>query len=405
MRFRNVAIAAVLAALVPSVAACGSSKTTSSPASGSKSGGTFNVLYIGDLSGPTKVYGESDLQGVQAGSRYVNAHGGINGTKISITQANDNGDAATAVSQFLKYVSTHSNPDEVFMGSESGETAALLPVLAQHKVLAFSSQDGNSELVSGSQKYPYQFSTTTLRGVAGQGAAQWFKKKGITKVGLLAEQIDYDQSGTPFVQAALKAQGISSTVVNFPATATSLTSQVNQLQSAGAQAVYFEGIGPAAGYALAGRNQLHWTAPFVTDPAASTIDLTTLVSKAQLSGVSEQVNLTNDGSQSLPGVAELKSNLKAIGDTSNNLLSIPGFEWDFQIILSQAAKQAKSTSAAALSKALENLSSSAQSDPLYVTAHKIGFTASTHDNAKATINDFPVIGAGPVVGGQVHPYQ
>ncbi|MGH9918923.1 MAG: ABC transporter substrate-binding protein, partial [Nitrososphaerales archaeon] len=247
--------------------------------------------------------------------------------------------------------------------------------------------------------------TTTLRGVAGQAAAKWFKQKGIKKVGLLAEEIDYDQSGTPFVQAALKAEGISSTVVNFPATATSLTSGMSQLQSAGVQAVYFEGIGPAAGYALAARNQLGWTAPFVTDPAASTIDLTTLVSKKQLSGVSEQVNLTNDGSQSLPGVAELKSNLKAIGDTSNNLLSIPGFEWDFQIVLARAAQQAKSTSAATLSKALENLSASAQSDPLYVTAHKVGFTASTHDNAMASTSDFPVIGAGPVVAGQVQPYK
>ncbi|MHB1444967.1 MAG: ABC transporter substrate-binding protein [Acidimicrobiales bacterium] len=362
-------------------------------------------MYIGDLSGPTKVYGEADLQGFEAGSNYVNAHGGIDGAKIVIVQANDNGDAATAVSAFLSYIGSHKNPDEVFMGSESGETAALLPVLAQHHVLSFSSQDGNSELVTGSQKYPYAFSTTSLRKVAGEAAAAWFKQKALTKVGILAEEIDYDQSGTPPVQAALQADGISSVVVNFPFSATDLSSEVSQLKSSGAQAIYFEGIGPAGGYALTARSQLGWTAPFLTDPAASTIDLTTLVSTAQLAGVSEEVNLTNDGALSLPGVAAMQTYLRAAGDSSNNLLSIPGFEWDFQIALADAAHQAGSTSAAALSHALENLSPSAQSDPLYVTAHKIGFTSNTHDNILASTDDFPIIAAGPVVNGQVKPAQ
>jgi hypothetical protein len=52
---------------------------------------------------------------------------------------------------------------------------------------------------------------------------------------------------------------------------------------------------------------------------------------------------------------------------------------------------------------MENLSSSGQSDPLYITSRVKKYTAADHQDVGETPKDFVVIPVGPVSGAQDHP--
>src|SRR5882757_7345579 len=161
----------------------GGTAASGSGASGSK--GPFKVLYIGDLSGQTKLLGTEEFDGIKAAAAYLNANGGIDGQQVKIDTADDGGTPNTAVSALLQYLTRHGAPSMVWAGSESGETAALFPVLAKRHLLSVATTDGAQMLKSGaSAKYPEQFSVLGSDAPLDERAAMWLKSHGAHKVGI-----------------------------------------------------------------------------------------------------------------------------------------------------------------------------------------------------------------------------
>ena len=58
----------------------------------------ITILWIGDTSGPTKVYGDAQLAGVKGAVDYYNSLGGIDGRTVEVRAVSDNGDPTTAAS-------------------------------------------------------------------------------------------------------------------------------------------------------------------------------------------------------------------------------------------------------------------------------------------------------------------
>ena len=149
---------------------------------------------------------------------------------------NDNGDGTTAVTQLLSYLSTHPAPTMVSAGKEGGDSAALIPVLAKKNVFAMSLNDGTYQCATNSQvNCPNEFTESDPGSTDMAPVAALFKAKGIKKVGILEEQIDFTETETPAIEQALKAEGIQYVVQTFPATAIDLTPEMSALRSAGAQ--------------------------------------------------------------------------------------------------------------------------------------------------------------------------
>lgn len=397
--------AVLLATAALAIAACGGSSSNSSTKSSASAGDSskpFTLLFIGDLSGPTKLLGSEELGGLKAAADYINGHGGMSGHKVTIETSNDGGEPTAAVSGLIKYLTSNPAPDMVWAGSESGETSALLPVLAKRKILSESSTDGEQLLrAEASEKYPNQFDSSSSIAPLDAKAATWFKGLGVHKVGILEESLAYTQGETPFTKKALEEAGIQFTVASFPATATSVTAELAKLRGEGAEAVYAEALGPAAGYTLKGRAQIGWKAPLLGDLAFAAEDLTTLVPAADLAGVSLVVAHDQPSTASSPGIAAFKQYDAPYGDLTAGI-NTASEAWDGLIVVNAAAKQAHSIELDPLTSALENLTPSSGAEaPLFATYPRIGYTAEDHENVQAEPADFPVIKPGPVKGGQV----
>jgi hypothetical protein len=169
------------------------------------------------------------------------------------------------------------------------------------------------------------------------------------------------------------------------------------LKSAGAEAGYFEGFGPSVGYALQDRVKVGWNGPFVTDLAASGVDLTTLVSPADLKNVKLLAFRSLGPLNS--GIKALINGMKPFGKVGSTPLNVAALAWDSQLVIANAAKQAKAIDSTSISNALDHLK--VTSDPMYTNYPSIGFTSKDHENVLGTSSDYLLIKPGPVKGGRV----
>lgn len=407
MSARSLVAGATAVALTLAVAACGSSSSkTASSSGGSNASSTatskspITVLAIGDTTGVTKVNGITQLAGIDGAAAYLNAHGGIDGHHVNVAHVSDNGDPTTAVSVLVQYLSSHPAPAMVSAGNEGGDAAGLIPVLAKKKVFAMALNDGNSQCLTDSQVTCPNEWTEGAPGIDYMYAvASFFKAHGVKKVGILEEQIDFTENETPDIEKALKEQGLSYSVAEFPATALDLTPEVSALKGAGATGVFNEALLAPAGYALEARAKLNWSAPMVFDIAASSADLTKLAPASDIKNAYEDIFWCMDPKQSNAAVAALLQYIKPFNPSPEITLDTEADGWDELFTLDDAVKAAGgSLNVNALDAAMLKLP---PSDPMRLFSHKLGFTSTDHENVLASASDFSIVPAGPLKNGQV----
>jgi branched-chain amino acid transport system substrate-binding protein len=357
-----------------------------------------------DTSGPTKAIGVVDEAAMKASAQYWNQNGGILGHPIAITVLNDNGDETTAVTQFDNYLSSHPKPDMVFAGTSGIDSGGLIPAVKRAHVLDVAVDDGGAACLMNAQvTCPTAFTPGPVSNKQQAPVAAYFNSKGYKKIGILQEEDAFSQSETPILQAALKADGISTTVASFPPTAVDVKPQLSELKSAGAQAVYAEALGAPAGYEAAGRQQLGLTSslPIVFDYGAAALDLTKLATPAQLTNAYEAIAKSSDPYVKMPG-RDLLIKYGGSGVDSQPII-IASFEWQDLVTVHDAAKQANSIAVDPLVAALNNLSQSAQTDPLNMTAPGVEFSPSVHENISPLgQNAYEVVPVGPLKTGLVY---
>ena len=411
MRTRWLAAGLAAFSLAIVAAGCGSSSSSSSSStSGSSSASTssanspITILSIGDTTGPTKIIGTTHLAGLEAAAAYYNAQGGIDGHKVVIHHYSDNNDDATAVTDLIQYMSSHPAPTMIDAGSEGGDAAALIPVIAKRNVFAMALNDGTYQCATNSQTNCPNEWTLADPGITDElPVAAWLKAHGVKKVGILEEEIDFTETETPDFIKALDQEGIAHTTATFPATALDLTPQVQQLKAAGAQAVFTEALVAPAGYALTGRAKLGWNAPMIFDVAASSLDLTKLAPIADVkNNAYEDVFYEMNPKDPAPGIQHLLTYGKQFGGVAAVPLDVASTGWDEIVALNEAVKEDGG------SLAVKNLDAAmlkiSPTDPNRTFTLKLAWSPSDHENVDAQSADFQVVPAGPVANGQVHSY-
>lgn len=361
-------------------------------------GTPFVDLFIVDESGPSKLFAPANILGAEDGAKYLNAHGGILGHPVKVVVKNDNGDPGTAVSVLDSYLSSNPKPNLVYPGSESAEIAALDPILARQSIYAISNSEGVSGSLLHDKSYPDQFTIFTPTSLPAGAAAAWFKKQGIKKVGLLTQEVPYNEGDATAVKAALKKLGIGAVQATFPTSAVDVSAEVSALKSGGAQALYCGCLGPAIGYALSARSTLAWNVPVVANLGSSALDITKLAPAADLKNVHELVFRNDDSAyKNLPGTKYMLANgfAKKAGIAE---ISIAANGWDSLLIAADAATQAGAITGNAMATATEHFTGSHQCDPLYDEFACYVFSKTNHTET-APIKDYPIIPVGPVVAG------
>lgn len=400
----SVMLSVTLAVCLGASACSSSGSTTGNAASSPASNTDFTVLGITAQSGAFAAYGAADDASMKAAAAYLNANGGILGHKVVIVTKNDNSDPATAVSLVQEYLSNNPAPNDVYPGSESTETQALFPLLAQKNLLAMAGSSGFTELENA--KYPYIFSPLGPSTESLNALVAYLKNSGYKSVGLLVEGLEFTQSEVPTLTADLKKAGITYHVADFQPTALDLTPEMSQLKAASPDALVTLAISASAGYALKARAQLNWNVPVVGDVAFGDTNLVSLVPASDLQGVKAVIYGSSKyltPSERPPGLTTFLNYMQPYTSATISSLPMvtPGRAWDGLMAIAAAAKQANSIDPAAISKALESFT--ATKDPNFVVFPNIGFTSSNHENTLTTIADYPVVAVGSIVGGMVKP--
>ena len=399
----SVMLSVTLAVCLGASACSSSGSTTGNAASSPASDADFTVLGVTAQSGAFAAYGAADDASMKAAAASLNANGGILGHKVVIVTKNDNSDPATAVI-FLQILSIDQAPNDVYPGSESTETPALFPLLAQKNLLAMAGSSGFTELENA--KYPYIFSPLGPSTESLNALVAYLKNSGYKSVGLLVEGLEFTQSEVPTLTADLKKAGITYHVADFQPTALDLTPEMSQLKAASPDALVTLAISASAGYALKARAQLNWNVPVVGDVAFGDTNLVSLVPASDLQGVKAVIYGSSKyltPSERPPGLTTFLNYMQPYTSATISSLPMvtPGRAWDGLMAIAAAAKQANSIDPAAISKALESFT--ATKDPNFVVFPNIGFTSSNHENTLTTIADYPVVAVGSIVGGMVKP--
>ena len=146
------------AALIVTLAACGSTKSgtsASNPGGGSSgsaaSGSSLTVADVAPFSGPDAALGPTYLASCYGATSAINAAGGVLGHKLACKSVDTRGDPADAVPAVNQMFATTPNLALV-IGCTSDEAASVVPIINGHKMTSFC-MTGESEF--DHVHYPY----------------------------------------------------------------------------------------------------------------------------------------------------------------------------------------------------------------------------------------------------------
>jgi branched-chain amino acid transport system substrate-binding protein len=227
-------LALVSATIALSVAACGSPGQPGASADGggaSATGGSSTPYKVGlvySKSGPLATYGEQYRQGLTAGIDYATkGSGAVAGHTIEITEADDAGDPAKAVSAATDLIG---KGNTIIAGSTSSGVALQVAPLAKDNKILFISGPAAADAITGANKYTFRSGRQTYQDVATAGSM--IGDVTGKKITVLAQDSAFGKANVAAVSAILGAKGAKVDAVEVPANATDLTPFATKVKSA-----------------------------------------------------------------------------------------------------------------------------------------------------------------------------
>jgi branched-chain amino acid transport system substrate-binding protein len=379
MRRRHLWIAPFVVVALVATGCGGSAGPATAGAAGRNA--PYVVLVVSPLSGSLSTIGQGVVNGIRAAAAVVNSHGGILGRKVRVETLNDNGDPSTAASLVSQRVSSGTKPDLVVPGVNSAEAVAIVPITTAAGVLSMGTPNASS--LNNPHKYPYEFPTAPNDLLPAEQLMQYFSASGVKKLAVLSSTDASGASTLAATQQAAARAHITVASATYNDTDLDVTAQLQQLQAAKPQALYFEGVGTPVGVFLQDRSKLGWNIPTVCDLDASVTPImsTAVVGTPEVRNVKMQVL----GLQVYTPPAHRPAALTAFfGSLSHQgpvtvPVTVYSFGYDTLILAALAARQAKSASAAAMANALIHLKAPAA--PYWVTLKGYRYTAASHQPA------------------------
>lgn len=259
-QLRRIAVLAVIGLVA---AACGGSTGSNTP-SAAKADVKFGLIY--PKTGALGAYGTEYEDGFKIGLDYVTkGTGKINGHKIVVSENDDGGDPAKAVSIAKDLIGQGYN---IIGGSgSSGVAVQVAPLAAQNKVL-FISGPAASDAITGINKYTFRAGRESLQDV--------YTAKAILgdvtgkKVLVFAQDTAFGQGNVAAVKAVFAGATVTSILVPF--TASDFTAFAKQAKDAKVDLMFVAWAGTTA--------QAMWTALDQQGVSTTTTIATGLAEKA-----------------------------------------------------------------------------------------------------------------------------
>ncbi|GAA4355357.1 ABC transporter substrate-binding protein [Variovorax defluvii] len=210
---------------------------------------TYKVGSVLSMTGPAAFLGEDMKAGMELALDEINAKGGVNGKKIEWFFY----DAESQTQKGLSATRRLLTQDKVEMivggGNMSGMAIAMLQ-LTEKAGVPFISTEGSMQIVTPVAERPWTFKSTVDDDQVMERLADYFAKKNIKKIAMLADSSGFGQSAVEQWKKVAPARGLEVVYESFNPTDTDMAPQLNKLKSAGVQAIVCWTVTPAGVVAM-----------------------------------------------------------------------------------------------------------------------------------------------------------
>ena len=206
------------------------------------------------ITGPAAFLGDPEAKTLKLYVDLLNRKGGIDGRKIELHMYDSALSAKKAIT-FVKRLIDQDKVDIIIGGTTTGETMAVIPII-QRAGIPFVSLGGASVIVKPSKKWVFKTPHTDRMAVAKVYADM--KKRGISKIGLIAGSGGFDKSCVRNDKDLAGKEGI--TIVaseSYGKGDNDMTPQLTKIKNAkGLQSILFCGFGAPAVIVTRNHHQL-----------------------------------------------------------------------------------------------------------------------------------------------------
>ncbi|GLZ61758.1 substrate-binding domain-containing protein [Micromonospora parva] len=218
--------AATMMAAALAATACGSPQDTAT--GGGDSAAPVKVGLVYSQSGALASYGKQYIEGFKAGLDFAtDGTGKVGDRKIELTEVDDAGDPAKAVSAAKDLIGKGT---KIIAGSTaSGVALQVAPIAAQNKVL-FISGPAATDAVTGANKYTFRSGRQSYQDVV--TAKSFIGDPTGKKVVVFAQDGAFGDANEAAVKAVIGSAGATVSSVRAPASATEFTPFASQIKAA-----------------------------------------------------------------------------------------------------------------------------------------------------------------------------
>ncbi|MGC4811604.1 substrate-binding domain-containing protein [Micromonospora sp. DT228] len=218
--------AATMMAAALAATACGSPQDTAT--GGGDNAAPVKVGLVYSQSGALASYGKQYIEGFKAGLDFATkGTGKVGDRKIELTEVDDAGDPAKAVSAAKDLIGKGT---KIIAGSTaSGVALQVAPIAAQNKVM-FISGPAATDAVTGANKYTFRSGRQSYQDVV--TAKSFIGDPTGKKVVVFAQDGAFGDANEAAVKAVIGGAGASVSSVRAPASATEFTPFASQIKAA-----------------------------------------------------------------------------------------------------------------------------------------------------------------------------
>ena len=354
----------------------------------------IRIGLSGPFSGGSSPMGESMRNGIQLAVQEINAIGGIHGRAIELIERDDqaNNELGAKIATELTRMKVSASIGIV----NTGVGLASIDIYQQARIpLMIAVSTGpvlTRRYAPPASPANFIFRVSPTLDLEARMLAADLKKRGISKVALLADDTPYGDSGAnAFAEAARQSAIELVTTQRFKIGDTDMSRPLKNARTAGAQAVVGWGIGPELAQVAHGMMSMAWRVPFM---GSWTLSMRNFIDAAGSAG--EGALLPQTFIQDAGSAAKNSFLLAYRRQFNTDMIPSPmsaAQGYDGMHLLALALRQSKTLDGDAIRRALENLESRYQG---VVTSYEKPFTAQDHEAISANMMVIARVSSGRV---------
>lgn len=202
------------------------------------------VGTILSVTGPAAFLGQDMKDGAQLAVEEINAAGGVGGRPIEWTFYDAQSETQRAIG-FARRLLTNDKVDIIVGGGSMSGIALAMSPLAEAAKIPFISTEGAAGIVAPVAEHQWSFKSTVDDYLVLHRLVDYFDKKGIKKVALLADTSGFGQSATEQLKIVAGERKLDVVYESFGPSDTDMVPQLTRIRDSGAKAIICWTVTPA----------------------------------------------------------------------------------------------------------------------------------------------------------------